>query len=91
MDKETVGEIKRHFDATADRMNRHFGVVVEGLESKMEALAEGQQAGFDRVDRQLAEMRTELRHELDETRAMVHLSYVEVDRRLRDLESGRSV
>lgn len=96
MDLETVDEIKKHFGKSVEQVRqefresveetrRHFGVVAEELSSKIEAVAEGQQASFAHVDRQF----DEVRKEIAETRAMIHLSYVEVDRRLKDLEAGR--
>jgi predicted nucleic acid-binding Zn-ribbon protein len=108
MDRETVDEIKRH-----------FGVVAEGLESQIQAVAEGQDLlreqlqGVDRrvegldtrvegVDRRVGGLEkrfdgleTRMDREFNEVKAMIRLSYVEIDRsqraaRRRPLAAGSS-
>ena len=72
MDRETVEEIKRH-----------FGVVAEDLRSEIRAVAEGQQD----VRRELEVFRADVAREFEETRGLIRLSYGELDRRVRGLES----
>jgi uncharacterized protein YceH (UPF0502 family) len=72
MDRETVEEIKRH-----------FGVVAEDLRDEIRAVAEGQQD----LRRELDGFRGEVTREFEETRALIRLSYGELDRRVRGLES----
>jgi transposase-like protein len=76
MDRETVEEIKRH-----------FGVVAEQLRSDVRAVAEGQQALQAEMRRELSAVRTEVARESEETRALIRLSYGEIDRRVRSLET----
>jgi uncharacterized protein YceH (UPF0502 family) len=76
MDRETVEEVKRH-----------FGVVAEQLRSDLRGVAEGQQALQAEMRRDLSATRTELARESDETRALIRLSYGEIDRRVRSLET----
>jgi hypothetical protein len=93
MDRETVDEIKRHFD-----------VVAEGLESKIQAVAEGvglaneridslgqQIDGLDRrmdgLDQRMDGLEQEMRAGFAELRATVKVSHAETDRRLTALES----
>lgn len=76
MDRETVEEIKRH-----------FGVVSEQLRSDVRAVAEGQQALQAEMRREVSTARTELARESEETRALIRLSYGEIDRRVRSLET----
>jgi hypothetical protein len=93
MDRETVDEIKRHFD-----------VVAEGLESKIQAVAEGvgltneridglgqRIDGLDRrmdgLDQRMDGLEHEMRAGFAELRATVRLSHAEIDRRLNVLES----
>ena len=71
MDREAVEEIKRH-----------FGVVAEQVRSDVRAVAEAQQD----LRRQVSEIRSELVRESEETRALIRLSYGEIDRRVRGLE-----
>lgn len=72
MDHETIEEVKRH-----------FGIVAEALRSDVRAVAEGLQA--HREDFQ--SFRQQLAGEFDDTRGIVRLSYGELDRRVRSLET----
>jgi SMC interacting uncharacterized protein involved in chromosome segregation len=72
MDNETVEEIKRH-----------FGIVAEGLDLHIQAVAEGQSG----LQRQIEQFRRETNREFEETRALIRLSYVELERRMGSLES----
>ena len=75
MDSAEVSEVKRHFNVVAER-----------LESRIQLLAEGQ-ASFDR---KLEALESRMNEQFEETRAMIRLSYTELDRRLRTLETGHS-
>jgi hypothetical protein len=72
MDRESVEEIKRH-----------FGLVAEDLRGDIRLVAEGQQG----LRRELDTFRGDVTREFDETRALIRLSYGELDRRVRGLES----
>jgi predicted RNase H-like nuclease (RuvC/YqgF family) len=72
MDHDTVEEIKRH-----------FGVVVEDLRSENRALAEGQAE----IRREIGAFRTDVTREFEETRSLIRLSYGELDRRVKSLET----
>jgi hypothetical protein len=72
MDRETVDEIKRH-----------FGVVAEELRSDIRAVAKGQ----SEMRREMDAFRAELAREFEETRALLRLSYGELDRRVTGLET----
>jgi predicted phage gp36 major capsid-like protein len=76
MDRETVDEIKRH-----------FGVIQEQVRSDVKGVAEGQQALRAEMQREFSAVRSELAHESQETRALIRLSYGELDRRVKSLES----
>ena len=75
MDSSEVSEIKRH-----------FGVVAEGLRSDIRQVAEAVAA----MQTDLTSFKDEVRQEFEETRAMIRLSYAELDRRIRVLESGHA-
>jgi chromosome segregation ATPase len=94
MDRETVDEIKRH-----------FGVLIEGVESKLQVVAEGVALANERIDRlneridrldqrmdrleqRMDRLETEVHQGFSELRAMIKLSYEEIDRRLMSLESA---
>jgi uncharacterized protein YceH (UPF0502 family) len=70
-----------------EEIKRHFGVVAEQLRSDVRGVAEGQQALQAEVHRELSAARTELARESEETRALIRLSYGEIDRRVRSLET----
>ena len=72
MDRETVDEIKRH-----------FGVVAEELRSDIRAVAEGQ----SEMRREMDAFRADVAREFEETRALLRLSYGELDRRVTGLET----
>lgn len=71
MDQETVEEIKRH-----------FSVVAESLRSEIRAVAEGQGATNERIDR----LESRILHEIGEVKSIVRLSFGEIDRRISGLE-----
>jgi hypothetical protein len=75
MDRETAEEIKRHFNVVAESLRSEIRTVAEGLE------------GFQ--ERVTLEFR-EVREELNEVKAMIRLSFGELDRRMRALEDDVS-
>ena len=72
MEREAVEEIKRH-----------FGVIAEHLEGKIQLLAEGQEV----LRREAQQFREEVLAEFQEVKAMIKFSYAELDRRVRSLET----
>jgi chromosome segregation ATPase len=92
----TDDELKRLLEGQFAETRRHFDVVVERLEVRFQGMNEA----IDGVDERLGrlEMRVDgIEERLDsveetiirestETRAMIRLSYTELDRRLRSLE-----
>ncbi len=71
MDRETAEEIKRHFN-----------VVAESLRSDFRALADGLQGTNERIDR----VESRVLYEIGEVKAMMRLSFGEIDRRISSLE-----
>ena len=63
-------------------IKEHFNVVAESLESKIQLVAEGVVNVDEKLDRQTRAMH----EESEETRALIKLSYSELDRRLTTLE-----
>lgn len=75
---------------TAEEIKRHVSVVAEDLRSEVRTVAEGVVAANERLDRlesQIETIESRLEREFIETRAMIRLSFGELDRRLRSLES----
>ena len=83
---ETIGMLRDEIRSTAEESRRHFGVVAESLRHDDQLLAEG----FATLDGKIDRLGADLRTEIVETRAMVKLSYVELDRRLSTLEAARA-
>ena len=63
---------------------------LDRIEKTNEVLAEGQLGliqRFDRMQKEFDQMRTENEHQHSETRALIKISFSQLDRRLSDLES----
>ena len=75
MDKQAVDEIKQH-----------FGIVAEGLESKIELIAEGHALLRAEMKTSIDEFRSEVRESFGDMRSMIKLSYAEIDTRIGNLE-----
>ena len=76
--------------ADADTIKRHFNVVAERLESRIQLLAEGLANLDEKVERRFTALEARMTDQFEETRAMIRLSYTELDRRIRTLESGHA-
>lgn len=72
MEREQIEEIKRH-----------FGVVAEALRSDLQQVAEGHSI----VRREIQSLREEVRDEFREMRALIRLSFSQLDQRIGTLES----
>jgi hypothetical protein len=80
MESSDVAEIKRHFN-----------VVAEGLEKKIQLVAEGVSAldeGVGRVEVRMTSLEEKMERGFDEVKAMIKFSYAELDRRVTSLEAG---
>ena len=73
MDSEDVKEIKRH-----------FGVVAEGLEKKIQLVGEAVSGLGAKVDR----LEQKMDRGFEEVKAMIKFSYSELDRRVSSLEAS---
>ena len=86
---ETVGMLRDEIRSTAEDTRRHFDVVAEGIRGDVRLLAESVVTLDARRGTQIEELRHDMTRESAETRAMLKLSYVELDRRLTTLEAAR--
>jgi hypothetical protein len=75
MDREAIDEIKRHFGVVTEQIRAEVRLVAESVAT----LAESNRAQFVAV-----------REEIAEVKAMINLSYRELDGRLRSLEADVS-
>ena len=67
---------------------RHFEVVAERMQSQVRLVAEGVAEVSQRLDRRTAEITAKIEQESAETRAMIRVSYAQLDRRIQDLEGN---
>ena len=72
MDAETLEQVKRHFNVATEAMRSEFRTVAEAVGAQGEEMR-----------REFATVRTEI----EEVKAMIRLSYAEIDRRFQVLES----
>lgn len=77
-------ELKKLIESSAAETRRHFDVVAEGLQSKIEAVAEGVLSCNERIDR----LEERMKEEFANTRAMIRFSHHELDRRVQALETA---
>ncbi|MBM4137779.1 MAG: hypothetical protein FJ241_13260 [Nitrospira sp.] len=66
-----------------EEIKRHFGVVAESLEHKIQLVAEG----ITNVDEKLERFRQEVKEEFREAKSMIKFSFAELDRRITVIES----
>ena len=79
MEDSQLDEVKRHFDVVAERLQDHISLVTEGhqlLAVRLESLS----SRFDRFDQRIDRLESEIK-------AMLRLSFVELERRVLGLES----
>lgn len=73
-------------DEQMEEIKRHFGVVTESLRSDIRQIAEG----HDVIRHELQGQREELRDEFKETKALMRISFSQLDQRIHTLESDVS-
>lgn len=78
--RATLRALERMSDT--EEIKRHFSVVAESLRSEIRAVAEG----LDGFRQEVASEFKLVREEIAETRAVIRLSFGELDRRIRSLE-----
>lgn len=75
--RQLFGETRRHFDVVAERM-----------ETKVEAIAEGLNHRMERLEQRFDHLESEIANEFNDTRSMIKFSHHELDRRVRTLEES---
>jgi predicted nucleic acid-binding Zn-ribbon protein len=73
-------------DAQVEEIKRHFGVVAEAIRGEIRQIAEGHSS----IRYELQEIRDEFRDEFKEMRALMRLSFSQLDQRIRTLETDLS-
>jgi delta-aminolevulinic acid dehydratase/porphobilinogen synthase len=77
------GVTKKDLQAFKDEIIQQFHIISEGLLDQIKLLAEGHSGIIQRLDR----IEEENKHEHLETRALIKISFSQLDRRISDLES----
>lgn len=98
MDDElkSILEAMRQENAAAQKQNaaahaetrRHFDVLAEAVKHEIRLVAEGLDATNERLSREAADIRMEMRTGFAETQAMFKFSHAELDRRVTVLEGS---
>lgn len=73
----TDEELKKLFETSEANTRRHFDVVVERLDKKIDLVAETVALLDEKMTREIASVRDEMRHGFTETQAMIKFSYSE--------------
>jgi hypothetical protein len=84
------GITKKDLQSFKDEIIQQFHIISEGLIDQIKLLAEGHSGiiqRLDRVETRLDKMEDENKHEHLETRALIKISFSQLDRRISDLES----
>ena len=69
-----------------EEIKRHFGVIAEGLEHKIQLVAEGVANLNEKFDREITSLREENEQAHREILSAVKFSYAELDRRITTIE-----
>ena len=81
---------KKDLENFKDEIIHHFHIISEGLTDQIKLLAEGHSGIFQRLDQvetRLEQIGEENEHQHLETRALVKISFTELDKRLSNLET----
>jgi hypothetical protein len=77
-------ELRTYLDET----RRHFDVVAEGMDSRIQLVAEGVSSLTERLHRLEHNLREEIREARRDLTALLTASHTDLDRRVRRLESA---
>lgn len=86
----TDEDLRRLFEGAVAEMRRHFDVTAERLEKRIDSVAEGVVQLDQKLDRTASDIRDEMRRGFADTQAMIKFSHAELDRRVRALEESVS-
>ncbi len=82
---EAMGRRQDTTDARLEDTRRHLGILIENLDTKIQMVSEG----VINVDRKIDRVREELKTEIGEVKSLLRVSYTNLDRRVRRLETDR--
>ena len=82
--------MERRQGATDERLEdtrRHLGILIENLEGKIQLVAEGVINVDQKIDRVRDELKVEVTTQIGEVKALLRVSYSDLDHRVRRLEA----
>ena len=81
-----TAELKQHIDKTAAQMKLHFDLTAEDMRTDVQRVADGVLMVNEKLDREAADIRAEMRQGFAETQAMLRFSHSQLDSRITALE-----
>jgi archaellum component FlaC len=81
-----AADLKQHIDKTADDMKQHFDLTVEDMRTDVQRVADGVLMVNEKLDREAADIRAEMRQGFAETQALLRFSHGQLDGRVTALE-----
>jgi chromosome segregation ATPase len=81
-----AAELKQHIDKTAAQVKLHFDLTVEDMRTDVQRVADGVLMVNEKLDREAADIRAEMRQGFADTQAMLRHSHNDLDRRVTVLE-----
>ena len=86
--REENAAIRQENAAKHDETRRHFDVVAERLENRIDAVAESLAVFDEKFERRVDEVEQRMERGFADTQAMIKFSHAELDRRVRALEQS---
>lgn len=77
-----AASLRQELGAKTDEVKRHVGVLYEDFDRKIDLVVEGYQALYQKMEN----LDTRMEHEFLETRAVIQLSYRQLQQRVETLE-----
>jgi archaellum component FlaC len=81
-----TAELKQYMDETARDLRLHFDIKTEEMKHQVQLVAESVLMVNDKLDREAADIRAEMRQGFADTQAMIKFSHAELDRRILAVE-----
>ena len=85
--REEMQEMATGLQAEIQESRRYSGVLAEGLRSEIQQVAEGHAILNEKMDRNTETLQEKMDDGFGEVKAMIRLSYAELERRLLQLEA----
>ncbi|HEX8254519.1 MAG TPA: hypothetical protein VF846_15350 [Thermoanaerobaculia bacterium] len=84
--RQEINDLRQEGAADRHEMRGHFEALTELLETKIELVAEGVALVNERLEREAADIRAEMRDGFEQTYSLIRYSHGELDRRVTVLE-----